>query len=266
MFRKLYALFRLTIMTAIQFRAETFLWMLIDIIPPITMIFIWKAIYSGDNILRGYTLNQVIQYYMLVSILYRFAESHFEEYRSQQIREGKVDIYLVKPLSFPLMILISHISNKFLSAFIYAPTLLLFLAVVKSVIPDFAFSLQFSALLPFLFLFAISFLVQYMIGLWITYATFWLEGSNGLEHFKWFFVALFGGTLMPLPFLPAWLQDLIMASPFKYLYAIPIAVLDGSYAMTLFDYLYALAAAVAMWLISSFIYDKARLHYASAGG
>ena len=68
---------------------------------------------------------------------------------------------------------------------------------------------------------------------------------------------------MPLPFLPAWLQDLIMA-PLKYLYAIPIAVLDGSYADII--RLSVRAGSRSRYVVDQwFYYDKARLHYNSQG-
>ncbi len=253
-------------MIALQFRAETLLWLVIDIVPFITMIFIWKAIYAGSTELSGYSLNQVMQYYFVIALIDRLTYVHFEPYRTEQIREGKIDFYLVRPISYNKEMLISHLSSKIFSIVLFAPVIFFFLIALNALIPDFTFAFQASSLPAFAFLFAASFAIQFMIGLLIVYATFWLEGSQGLEHFKWIGVAMLSGTLMPIAFLPDWLSGLILALPLKYLYAVPISLIDGSYIMQLSDYLYASGFMAAMWLLCNYVWKSAQKQYASAGG
>lgn len=253
-------------MISLQFRAELMLWMIIDALPLLSMIFIWKAIYAGSTEISGYSLNQVMQYYFLISIIGRLNQVHFESYRTQQVREGKIDFYLVRPISYVKEILISHIASKTFSLSLFIPVLLISLLVLKLIIPGFVFSIDLVSVPAFIFLFVASFAIQFMIGLLIVYATFWLEGSQGLEHFKWISVALLSGTLMPIVFLPDWLSSIILALPFKYLYAIPINLLDGSYTMQLFDYFYASITVLLMWLFCGFVWKSAQKQYASAGG
>src|SRR5690606_9292553 len=71
--------------------------------------------------------------------------------------------------------------------------------------------------------------INISISLCITLSTFWLENSFGLAHFKWIVVVIFSGSMLPPALLPSWLQTIIYALPLKYLYYVPIAVMQNQY-------------------------------------
>lgn len=264
--KKYLAFFRLSLMTDLQFRAETVLWLLMDLIPYVTMIFIWQAIYRGAATIQDYSLVQVMQYYVMVAMIDRLTAVHFESWRAEQIRDGKIDFHLIRPFSYLLEIYISNLASKFFAFCLFLPVLGMLVFIINFFIPGFSLPDFFANAPQFLVVLFAAHLIQFIFGLWIVLLTFWLEGSNGLEHFKWVTVALFSGSIMPVIFLPELMRQVVELLPFKYLFVVPIMLLQGQYRLVPFDYLYMTGVILGMLALTAFIWKKARLQYSSVGG
>ena len=108
--------------------------------------------------------------------------------------------------------------------------------------------------------------IQFFIALWIVLLTFWMEGSSGLEHFKWIILTLFSGAMIPMEFMPDWLQKISNILPFKYVFAVPISVLQNKYSLTINDFMYIVTMLTFMTIFTNQLWNKAKLKYCSAGG
>jgi len=252
---------------AMQYRSETLLWIVIDFVPFIALAFVWKSIFESGGDFGGYTLAMVLQHYLLVVLIQRLSECHFESWRSQEIRVGKIDFFLIRPYSYIQQILTEDLSGKFLAFILFLPALLTFGLFLSHLDPQVA-NLTFmnSNILQFLILLIAAYIMHFCISLIIVFLTFWFEGSNGLEHFKWAAVSLFSGGIMPFNLMPGWLQTIINHLPFKYMYAVPIRLLQGVYKVTGADWL-AIGFSLAFLIFTASIFwEKGRKKYASAGG
>lgn len=251
---------------SLQFRAEVIVYSLLDIIPFLALFFIWSAIYSQVDSIHSYTLPEIISYFLLVIIIERLTATHFEGWRSEEIRRGKIDFFLTRPFSYISEVFAKDIASKIISIFFSLPALIIFCAVnitifhIPLVLPPLVTLLIFSALM------VIAYTIQLMIALWIVLLTFWFEGSSGLEHFKWIALTLFSGALIPLEFMPSLLRTLTHYLPLKYLFSVPIQVLRAEYIFGWSDILALTATLTVMILISKTLWKKAQLAYTSNGG
>ncbi|HEX7017389.1 MAG TPA: ABC-2 family transporter protein [Patescibacteria group bacterium] len=262
---KYIALLRYMVIRSLQFRSELVIWTILDAIPFLVLFLIWIGMYQDQDTIRGYTLHQTINYYLLVILIGAISDIHFEEWRSDEIRNGKIDFFLIRPLSYIHEILWKDIGGKVTYIAMFLPIFLLFLGITASLnLGTFAFPL--SRLVLFLPLLILAYLINFMIGLWIVLGTFWLEGSHGLQHFKWVTITLLSGSMLPLAFMPSWMSQIVHSLPLKYLYAVPIGVVQGTYQFGAVDAVYLSATVIGMFLFSRWLWSKAVYQYASVGG
>ena len=99
MLKKYYLVFRYMFVRTLQFRAEIVVYSFLEVIPFFALFFLWGAVYSNQEIINSYSFANIVQYYILVIFIQRFTATHFEGWRSQEIRMGKIDYFLTRPFS-----------------------------------------------------------------------------------------------------------------------------------------------------------------------
>lgn len=265
--QKHWAFLRQGALVALEYRTETLLWIIIDFIPFIALAFVWQAIFASNPTISGYTLGMVLQHYLLVTVIQRISECHFEQFRSQEIRDGKIDFFLIRPYAYVQQILTSEISTKTLSAIWFLPALFAFSWFISTFETQAAtVTANAMTILMFIGVVVAAYAIQFCLSLIIVFLTFWFEGSSGLEHFKWASVAVLGGGIMPYDLMPKWLQGIIAHLPFRYLYATPIRIMLGTYQMQQADWINLAVSVGALVVLTKMLWVQGRKKYASAGG
>lgn len=250
----------------LQFRAEVVVYSFLDVLPFFVLFFVWKALFQQVDSINSYSLSEIVNYYLLVIIVERLSATHFEGWRSEEIRNGKIDYFLIRPFSYISEILSKDIGAKIVSILFSAPIIVTFYVVNITLydIDQSYFTLENVVL--FLLLMLIAYALQFMIALWIVLLTFWFEGSSGLEHFKWIVLTLFSGAMIPIEFMPTWLANITNALPLKYVYAVPISILQNQTTLTSHDYLYISLVLAGMIIFTKYLWKKAKYQYSSVGG
>lgn len=250
----------------LQFREEILIYAFLDVIPFFVLFFLWRAVYSGQDVINNYSFSDIVQYYILVIFIQRITATYFEGWRSQEIRMGKIDYFLTRPFSYINEILSKELGGKIVNLMISIPVLTLFYIFSIKLFDVSKITLELSNFFVFLALLASAYAIQIMIALWIVLLTFWFEGSSGLEHFKWILISLFSGSTVPFEFMPLWLQKIFNILPFRYISYVPIQVIQGKMKLQTYDYIFISSTLVVMFLFSNFLWKKARFKYSSAGG
>jgi len=251
---------------SIEYRAEIFLWFLLDLLPFVVLFLVWLSIYTDRSTIQGVSLPQVLQFYFLVVIVSSVTDNHFEEWRVREVREGKIDFFLIRPFSYILELLLTHLGDKLLGMSIRAIMLVFAYIALQAFFPLNLPSVSAPELAIFTALLVMAFAIQTLLGLLIVLAGFWLDNASSLVNFKWLGLALFGGSLVPLPLLPGWLRSVVLALPLKYVFAMPVGVIQRTQVMTGGDWLYLTAFIAGLALVARFIWHRALVKYSSAGG
>lgn len=241
-------------------------WLVLDSIPLLVLFVVWVAVYQTQTTIKGYSLSQLLTYYWLGLLINGITGSHFESWRVQQIRDGKIDYYLTRPFSYLAEILCNDLGGKlcyltFASIFFTA-----LYAVLQHWLPFSWPPLSWTTGLLFFGLLVMGYIFEFMFGLIIVLLGFWFEGAEGLEHFKWITVNVLSGWMIPLAMMPGWLRTIVDHLPLRYMYAVPIGLWQGTttfYPQDLFPISFFLASLIIVALL---LWRAARYRYSSAGG
>jgi ABC-2 type transport system permease protein len=250
----------------IEFRVEIIIWIVLDLLPFLVLFLIWSAIYTVHDELGGLDFSQMLFYYLLVAIISSLSASHFESWRSEEIRMGKIDFFLTKPFSYIKEVLLTDATHKVFYILLFTPAYLIFFYIAWWFFPFDLPSLTWQSLGLALFLLVAAYLIQALIALFIVLLTFWFEGSRGLEHFKWLAISLFSGAMVPRDIMPDWLRLITDWLPLKYLYAVPIEVVQARSNFQVADLAYLFGFILVLILILRHTWNQAIRRYVSAGG
>lgn len=206
---------------------------------------IWKAIYEEEatsEVLEFRIMATYIVLAFLMQCIYVMDEYLIES----KVRSGLISTDLIKPLSFRLSILSYNAGTLvFRMMMQLTPALILSIILFKP-LPPFTFSMFIlflvSALLGYLVLYNLNFIV------WIS--SFWFYRTFSLVTIKDALIMILSGAILPIWFMPQWLQDLISKTPFDSIYYIPISIYLGQVPS---DEIIATILKQVIWVIILFI-------------
>lgn len=254
-------------LASLQFRSEILLWLFLDFLPFFILFFVFVNIYQNQESINGLSLTQTIEYYFLASIIQGLTSVHFESWRSEQIRLGKIDFYLTRPFSYMKELLLSDLAAKLFYIALFIPIYVIFFIIVTVYFNVSVFSTVTQTTLPLFGLLLLSaYLIQLFLGIIITLLTFWFEGAEGLQHFKWVVLVVLSGAMIPVEFMPGWLQGIVTAFPLQYLYAIPISVFQGRSQISINDIMIIGITISGLFFICKLLMRYGVLKYSSTGG
>jgi ABC-2 type transport system permease protein len=218
------AILRISWQDALAYRAEALIWMLIDASPLVVMVYLWRSIYEGQSSIAGYDLPEMITYYVIVTVLGIVIGAHSDITVVEQIRDGLIAPFLVKPMPHITFILLEDLGWKVMKTLLFLPALVVILVWLRPylLVPvDPAAWLGLLAAVPLAY--SLFFLLAYLFGL----TAFWLQEAMSIGHIKELLAMLMGGAMAPLALFPDWLQTLAAALPFQYIYAFPAGIYLG---------------------------------------
>ncbi len=263
--RRYFALIQLWFIKALEYRAELVVWAILTLLNTVILLAIWISVFRGQTSVNGYQVGQIMQYFLLVTVINGVTASHFEGWRSQEVREGKIDHYLTKPISYPLQVLLADIGNR-----LFYLTLILPITFLVYYVFSLSFNLGTVAFTPlviaqFIFLLGVGYLIEFSCAMIAVLLSFWFEGAEGLEHFKWITISLFSGFMIPLEFMPGWLRSAVDILPLKYMYAIPIQVIQQRVTLRITDFMYIFFFLAVIFFFQRWLWQKATAKYTSSG-
>jgi len=263
--RRYTALITLWFIKALEYRSELIVWAVLTLLNTTVLLAIWISVFRGADTVNGYQIGQLLQYFLLATIINGITASHFENWRSKEVREGKIDHYLTKPIPYPIQVLLSDIGNRSFYMMLIIPVTL---AVY------FVFSLFYNlgaivwtpwSIVQFVLLLAVGYIIEFSFALIAVFLSFWFEGAEGLEHFKWISISLLSGYMIPIEFMPIWMRSAVDALPLKYMYAVPIQVIQQRLSLTVYDFVYILSFLAGLIAVQVWLWKKATMRYTSAG-
>lgn len=263
--KKYLALFRISWQNALEYRAESALWIILDLIPLVVVFFLWTTIYADKQEIKGFTLPVLVTYYIIISILANFVEVYFDLWLTDEIREGKIVNFLLRPIDFFRTIFILESAGKLLRTILFLPVLFLIFFLFKSYLVG---PQNFWSLVIVFLVLALGYLMFVFVSFLISFAAFWMAESKSLIHAKWIISGLFSGSLVPLAFLPVFMQKIAILLPFRYLYDFPASIylgkIDGKgiFMGIMIEGIWILA----LWIVAKKVWQKGIRKFSAVGG
>lgn len=231
----------------------------------LSQIFIWRALYTGREVIGGMTLDQMLTYLALVTLV-GYLTMDFADWNLQMlIRTGKFTTFMLRPIHhrfFALSQKIGHRVLGFIYEFVPVYLIIRFALGIKLPIPY-----PFWAVLSIALGFLMTFYINYCIGI----AGFWLTRTAGARAIFQLISRVFSGVFLPLTFFPAALQSILLFLPFQFTTYLPISVCIGKYSLggiTLPIPAAVLMQAIAvlvMVLLSELLYRRGVRHFSGVG-
>ncbi|MBN1697447.1 MAG: ABC-2 family transporter protein [Spirochaetales bacterium] len=187
--------------------------------------FIWKAVYSGHEVINGFTFSQILTYFGLATII-NYLIMDFADWNLQMlIRTGRFITYILRPLSHRLFAFSQKVGHRVLGFWLeFIPVYLLFF---------FVFGIRLIPAKPFWFI--VSLILSYSIMFFINYCVgmfaFWLTRIFGVMEMFRIMRNLFAGVFIPLSFFPITIQKIFFFLPFQFIVYVPFRVFIGSYEL-----------------------------------
>jgi ABC-2 type transport system permease protein len=217
--------------------------------------FLWRSIYHQTETLHGLTFNEAFIYVALGSTVFILLKTYSEWSISREINDGKIAVYLTKPLDYQFYWLFTSLGFTLTNLVaITVPTALLLTLVFKVTITLGPGLVLFP--LSLLMAFLISYNIDYLVGL----MAFYTESTWGLSMTKEIIVTVLSGALLPLQFFPAAIQKVLLWLPFQTIYYTPLTMI--SQPAQGWDVFLPMLAVQFLWVVATFIIT--RLSYGQA--
>lgn len=191
---------------------------------------LWVALYAQNPAIVGRDLPSMVTYAMLaVALDMVFYPSAMESaphlYIAQQIRTGRIDTDLLRPMHFQSQILLRDAS-----AILFGLLGLVLPGWVISVV-FFGMQLPATAFHAFAFLFScgFSYLILFSLNFLLGMVCFLTTDIRNITMAYGGLLGILSGKLIPIWLYPSWLQTLCEALPFRCIFETPLNIYTGAY-------------------------------------
>lgn len=192
----------------------------------ILMVYLmWRVIFSTKAEVKGFTLNMMITYYIIVMLLQTLDKSQgIANVLSMEIRDGKYSKYIVKPIN-PFMYYLCRVLAKTSYYCIFGVISIVFW--ISSFQNYFLLPSNLSNLFYALLIFGLGFIFMIGFNYLIMILTFWFSNTSSFFMLKGKIVEFMTGAIIPLMLLPENIISFFKILPFYYVYYFPVTVYLG---------------------------------------
>jgi len=264
--RKYFSLFLISLQEYFTYRLSFVLWRVRSLVSFLVLLFFWLAVYSQTSSFAGYQKSQMFTYVIGVAFLRGLIFATRSNVLASWIRDGGLNIILIRPLSVFKVLLSRDLADKLLNVgfvileiFLIAKIFNLSLFLPKS----------FLTIVCFLIFLALAFFLNFFISIVISLTAFWTDDIWAVRFlFGVIFLELFSGALFPIDILPGGLKNVLFWTPFPYLVYFPLKVWLGQANRGEITRIILVCAAwtiLFLWLAKR-LWDKGYKEYGAYGG
>jgi ABC-2 type transport system permease protein len=238
---------------SLVYRANAVIWMLTDVVTAVTMPLIWLASYNGRPTIHGFSPSQMVVYYLVILAVSSFVESHVMWEISHDVKQGKFNVYLIRPYSFAAYTYAANLGWRLVRTSVGVPLFALVVLAFHRYLPA---TMHVNAgptfWLAVLFGHFLSFTITHAIGL----LSLWLYEVRSVYNFYYLPLMIFSGQIAPIALFPRAIREIIYYTPFPYTLAFPADIflgrasereLAGGFIMQLVWIGIASMAAAVLW-------------------
>lgn len=225
-----FSLFRIKFIAGLQYRAAAAAGIATQFIWGIMGLLLYKAFYVADGASFPMSFQSLASYLWLQqAFLALFMGWFFENDIFQSITEGSIAYELCRPLDLYHMWFFRSMANRLSKAVLRCMPILLFAVFLPEpygIRPPAGIM----AGIWFLITGVMGFLVVVAYGMLVYIATFFTYSPVGVRMVSVSLVEFFAGAVIPLPFLPEGIRQVIELLPFASMQNVPLRIYSGDIA------------------------------------
>ncbi|MBM4095578.1 MAG: ABC transporter permease [Planctomycetota bacterium] len=222
---KYFNIFKVSLVERLAYRADFLLGTFLRLLPLVTTLLLWKAVYANKDEISGYTYRQVVAYLLLVHVSRMFSSMPgLASGIARDVRDGNLKRYLVQPLDLISYLLAYRMAHKVAYIITSIPLYSVIFFLCRDFFdapPDpcwfclYATALLMSFILGFAFEASLG-----MLGFWFLEISSFLYLVNTVN----FFVS---GHFLPLDLLDPWVAGILKVLPMQFMAYFPAALIMG---------------------------------------
>ncbi|HEM3618511.1 TPA: ABC transporter permease [Streptococcus suis] len=220
--RKYFYMTRLTMMTAMQYKAfflATFVSLAVKIL---VALYVWKTIFFTQSEVNGFTLQTFTTYIIFANLLASLNSFSLGEDLSYSILKGSIAGEFLRPYSFILALFFKDLGNKLLELFKFGLVFIGILLVHQDFyLPDG------KTLLLFLVSSILGMFIVQLLDMAFGFLAFFTVNAWGVMLLRTGLFNLASGALLPLSFYPKAVENFLKLLPYNYAVNVPISILLG---------------------------------------
>ena len=228
------------------YRADIFWYRGWDVVAPLCTLLLWSAVFSTRNEFQGYTKETMLTYVLISTLCLVLSQNWLHKTIGGDIREGRLNQFLVKPVSYIEYRFWSGIGKTALET-------ISSLVVIVALMCIFSSSLYIPTVrdvMLSLVVISLGFLLNLYLSVVLGFCAFWMTSVEGFGETVNAIRYFFSGNAFPFDILGRGYQFVATALPFAYLGYIPTQVFLGR--MTGQEIFYALLEELA-WITALII-------------
>ena len=262
--QKYLAVFNISWQQGLVYRLNFALWRFRTVLQLLLVYFIWWTVFQTQREVFGYTSASILTYILVSAVIRAIVLSSRAMDVSNQINDGSVVNFLIKPLGFIQYYLSRDLADKLLniSFVIFETGLIIFLLR-----PEIIIQTQLATLLLFILATILGIIVYFCIGFIISLLSFWVENSWGPMFLIFIFLEGFGGALFPIDILPKEAFNILMLTPFPYLIYFPSKLYLGGFTPDQLVVYFSILSfwVIGLWVIMRRVVNAGLKHYTAVG-
>lgn len=254
MLRSMIALAKMQFKQYSIYKSNLYLFTLNRIVEVVVYIFVWQAIYNQTGNTEGFTIEQMITYYILVVSVGALVTWGINEDIARSIRSGKINKELLNPITY-----FQYYFGVNLGEMAFA--------ILEGIVTIIICSIFWNIVLPASIGHFILFVTLILIGIPITFFTqmivgtfgFYTNSIWGMQILRKAIISIFSGIIAPITLFPTWFQNISKILPFKELIYTPIEVWLGNISANeiFFIIIKQIIWAVILYVISKTFFNHA---------
>lgn len=235
------------------------------ILPVLVPLFVWIELfrYTGADYIEGWSQDQMISYYLVVFVIAAFTRINFHRDLSQLVHQGKLNDWLVRPVTFFEMAVGMILARV---AVLMLPSIAA-IALCAAVFPESFANLTVQGFIAGIVLIPFSIILLAVLSAMVGMLSFWLVQTEGTFALMMMIFEFFGGALLPLSLLPYPLQVMSAALPLRFAIYLPAQSILGESTMDIPEVLAGQVAWIAVLLALTYVLARGGLRrYDAIGG
>jgi len=199
---------------------------LFNLVPLIATMALWRAIYADKpGEIAGYTLAQMLSYYVVVTIVEAMTAVTEDEWQiATDIKDGHISQFLVRPMNYLHYRFCLFVSGRVVYTLAALAPVGLFVAWNHEYLLPPANLLRFAC---FILSMGLAALLQFLLSYITAMLAFWVLEISTFVFILLAFERLASGQMFPLDILPRGLAQVLMWTPFPYGMFFPVSVYMG---------------------------------------
>jgi len=186
--------------------------------------FIWQAVFKTHDTVSGFTLDTMLYYFAVSSLLGFLNWDSADGTLQRLIQNGKFITFQLRPVSHLYYAFFEKVGHRILAFWVeLLPILGFYLLFGIKPVPAKPFWAVISVALSFM----LEFLINYTIGT----IAFWLVRTDGVRRAVLVFKDICSGVFIPLTLFPSDIQRFLFYLPFQFTSYVPVRVFMGSYEL-----------------------------------